>query len=74
MEYTLPLTQTIPFCEFPKMSRFSREIIITEKIDGTNASIFITDDLQILAGSRTRGITPLNDNFGFAKWVNANKK
>ncbi len=29
------------FKEFPKMPRFSREIIITEKIDGTNASIFI---------------------------------
>ena len=29
------------FREFPKMSRFSRDIIITEKIDGTNASIFI---------------------------------
>lgn len=29
------------FQEFPKMARLSREVIITEKIDGTNASIFI---------------------------------
>jgi hypothetical protein len=29
------------FKEFPKMARLSREIIITEKIDGTNSSIFI---------------------------------
>lgn len=29
------------FKEFPKMARLSREIIITEKIDGTNASVFI---------------------------------
>lgn len=29
------------FKEFPKMARLSREAIITEKIDGTNASIFI---------------------------------
>lgn len=31
------------FREFPKMPRFSREFIITEKIDGTNASIIITN-------------------------------
>jgi hypothetical protein len=29
------------FKEFPKMARLSRDTIITEKIDGTNASIFI---------------------------------
>ena len=29
------------FKEFPKLARLSREIVITEKIDGTNASIFI---------------------------------
>lgn len=31
------------FKEFPKMARLSREIVITEKIDGTNASVFIQD-------------------------------
>lgn len=30
------------FLAFPKMPRLSRDIIITEKIDGTNAQIFIT--------------------------------
>jgi hypothetical protein len=30
------------FVEFPKMARLSREVIITEKIDGTNAQILIT--------------------------------
>lgn len=29
------------FKEFPKMARLSREIIITEKIDGTNAAVVI---------------------------------
>ena len=29
------------FAEFPKMARLSREIIVTEKIDGSNAQIFI---------------------------------
>jgi hypothetical protein len=78
------------FQEFPKMARLSREIIITEKIDGTNAQVYIcqlpddeampTDtpivacrgNLLIYAGSRTRWITPKDDNFGFAKWVEAN--
>lgn len=32
------------FTEFPKLARLSREVIITEKIDGTNASIFIQNE------------------------------
>ncbi len=62
-----------PFNGFPKMSRFSRDVIISEKIDGTNAQIFITDDGQFLCGSRTRWIVPGDDNFGFAAWAHANK-
>jgi len=72
------------------MPRLSREVIITEKIDGTNASIFIRElpddevmptdspivavhgNLLIYAGSRTRWITPEDDNHGFAKWVKEN--
>lgn len=61
------------FVEFPKMARLSREVIITEKIDGTNAQICITEDGQFLVGSRTRWITPQDDNFGFAAWAYANK-
>lgn len=60
---------TVPFCEFPKMPRLSREVVVTEKIDGTNAQVHITDDGQVLAGSRSRWITPADDNFGFARWV-----
>ena len=61
------------FKEFPKMSRLSREVIISEKIDGTNASICITEDGQMLIGSRTRWITPEDDNYGFARWATAHK-
>jgi len=57
------------FIKFPKMARLSRECLVLEKIDGTNASIFITDDGQMLVGSRTRWITPESDNFGFARWA-----
>jgi hypothetical protein len=80
------------FNPFPKIPRLSRECVITEKIDGTNASILIADvseglgdyDLNLavsqspcgltlmFAGSRTRWITPKDDNAGFATWVKAN--
>jgi hypothetical protein len=62
------------FIEFPKMPRLSREVIITEKIDGTNAQILITEDGDVFTGSRTRWITPRDDNYGFAKWVQGNKQ
>jgi hypothetical protein len=61
------------FQDFPKIPRLTRECIITEKIDGTNAQVCITDEGEILTGSRTRWITPLDDNFGFASWVLQNK-
>lgn len=62
------------FVAFPKMPRLSREIVITEKIDGTNAQVFISDDLSVVrAASRTRWITPEQDNYGFAAWVRDNE-
>jgi hypothetical protein len=64
---------TVEFVEFPKMARLSRECIVTEKIDGTNACIKITEDGQFLTGSRTRWITPDDDNYGFSRWAHGNK-
>lgn len=62
------------FIGFPKISRYSRDIIVTEKIDGTNAQVYIDEDKKtILACSRNRIITVKNDNYGFAKWVEENK-
>lgn len=57
------------FVEFPKIARLSREVVVTEKIDGTNAQVCIGDDGTVRAGSRNRWITPEDDNFGFAAWV-----
>lgn len=63
-----------PFIEFPKIARYSREVILTEKIDGTNAQILVNDTgTDLIAGSRSKWITPEDDNHGFAKWVQANK-
>lgn len=73
------------FKPFPKIPRWLKPIVVTEKIDGTNASIHLTpyvdkaayliealgvfDGLVLRAGSRNRWITPGNDNFGFAGWA-----
>lgn len=61
------------FNSFPKIARLSRECVITEKIDGTNASIYIGEDGTFLTGSRTRWITPDEDNYGFSRWAHENK-
>lgn len=60
------------FIPFPKIGRLSRDIIVTEKIDGTNACIHIPEAGRWMVGSRTRWITPDDDNFGFAAWVRDN--
>ncbi len=76
----VPIKGEVPkFTAMPKIGRLSRGCTVTEKIDGTNASIYIgneedgTADL-FLVGSRTRWITPTDDNYGFAKWAYANKE
>ncbi len=79
----------------PKIGRWFRDITISEKLDGTNGSIWVgllpsaPEDsgpagavvegpheltgepvlYVVRAGSRTRFVTPQDDNFGFARWV-----
>jgi hypothetical protein len=62
-----PLEAT--FVPWPKMPRLNRDIVITEKIDGTNAAIGVLDDGTVYAQSRKKIITPDQDNAGFARWV-----
>lgn len=57
------------FQPFPKIPRLNRTVILTEKIDGTNACVHVTSDGVVYAQSRNRSITPDDDNFGFARWV-----
>lgn len=58
------------FEAFDKIPRLNREMIVTEKIDGTNASVLVPDDDgPLLVGSRNRWITPDDDNYGFARYV-----
>lgn len=66
------------FVEFPKIARLCRSTVVTEKIDGTNAQVYIValegfaepspfclwqrDGLAIFAGSRSRWVTPGKDD------------
>lgn len=69
-----PMNQKIEFPEFDKIPRLSRECTISEKIDGTNGLIRIEEDGETLRpGSRTRWITPEDDNYGFAQWCCNNR-
>lgn len=72
------------FRPFGKIPRLTRGCVITEKLDGTNASILISDngdpfvyksgqEVPFLVGSRNRWIQPENDNYGFARWAYDNK-
>lgn len=63
----------ITFEPFPKLSRISRSVIITEKLDGTNAQVIVTNDGRVGAASRNRLIRVGDDNYGFAAWVEENK-
>lgn len=60
------------FRPFSKIPRLMRDCTITEKIDGTNASIYIEGD-TFLTGSRNRWITPEDDNYGFSRWAHEHK-
>lgn len=60
------------FKPWPKIPRANKPLVITEKIDGTNAVICITEDGDLFAGSRTRWLVGSDDNFGFRAWCEKN--
>lgn len=65
---------TLEFKAWPKIPRDTdEEIVITEKIDGTNACVIVEDGVVVGAQSRKRLITPEQDNMGFARWVEEHK-
>lgn len=67
------MTDFKPFGKIPRWDG-AQHIVITEKIDGTNAQIWINDDCnELKCGSRSRWITPDDDNYGFASWAERNK-
>lgn len=70
---------TAPYGEFspwPKTKHIDKcmSVIVTEKIDGTNACIVFEEDGTMFVQSRNRIITPAMDNAGFARWAERNKR
>jgi len=62
------------FKSFGKIPRLSAmQMIVTEKIDGTNACVVVDALGVVSAQSRTRAIQPGDDNYGFALWVSQNE-
>jgi len=68
------------FIGYKKIPRYSRECIISEKIDGTNGCILIDENGNIFAGSHKQWLWGSvqeeihRNNHGFAQWVKANKE
>ena len=66
------------FRAFSKIARLSRDMIVTEKIDGTNGVIAIGENGEFQIGSRNRWLTDeagniTGDNMGFAAWAIKNR-
>ena len=67
------------FKSFNKIARLSREMIVTEKIDGTNGIIAIGENGEFQIGSRNKWLTDelgniQSDNAGFAQWAVKNRE
>ena len=52
--------------------RYIKELPIDEEMPTDTPIISVQGNLLIYAGSRTRWITPQDDNYGFAGWVERN--
>ena len=66
------------FNSFGKIARLSRDVIVTEKIDGTNGIIAIGENGEFQVGSRNKWLTDElgnieSDNAGFARWAVENR-
>lgn len=64
---------TIEFQEFRKIPRLSRDIVITEKIDGTNGVIYIGENNEFYVGSKSRWLDEHTDNHNFWHWATTHK-
>jgi hypothetical protein len=67
-----------PHKTFQKIPRLARQVVITEKLDGTNALVAIHHDpaMPLAIGSRNRWLTPgkTSDNYDFCRWVLDNEE
>lgn len=57
------------YIKMQSIPRLSKTCYITEKIDGTNACVHVSEGGEIRAGSKNRWLTTEKDNHGFATFV-----
>ncbi len=67
-----------PHKTFAKIPRLGRQVVITEKLDGTNALVAIHHDpaMPLAIGSRNRWLSTgkTSDNYDFCRWVLDNEE
>jgi hypothetical protein len=72
----------LKFIKYQHLERFGTEevdgiefgeCLVFPKLDGTNASVWLSDDGTVMAGSRNRTLSLENDNAGFYAYVLSNK-
>ena len=61
------------FEPFSKTPRLNRNIIVSEKLDGMNGQIYITEENDLYIGSRSKWLCATDDCKGFANWVLAHR-
>lgn len=67
------------FNKIPRIEKYNPTVLITEKLDGTNAQIAFDENGKMWVGSRNRWLQPEGvgpkgcDNFGFAAWCAENE-
>lgn len=54
------------FLEFPKIHRLSRQVIVTEKIDGTNAQVAIFEEPELTPESKDLALAKIDGRYLFA--------
>jgi hypothetical protein len=54
------------FLPFPKLARLNRDIVVTEKLDGTNAQVYIVDSMDPFSEENQLAVArrPVPDGFG----------
>lgn len=70
------------FSKIPRIEKYNPQVLITEKLDGTNAQIAFDENGKMWVGSRNRWLHPEDsptgckgsDNFGFAAWCAENEE
>ena len=72
--YLLLTLSRMEFKKFDSIARLWKDMVISEKIDWTNACVVVDEEWNVQAQSRSQIITTQNDNYWFARYVEENKE